>query len=123
MGYNQSGHIPNADPNNLEVILWSGEQRWNTRHKETSGSGPGFGPKTFGSGKVSPGHGKVSLFEWTLESNWGIEPRTLIWTKRIRTYVGMRGVLHRPNRHVMWSHSRTWYSRPQNQYMATNEHG
>ena len=47
LGYDQSGHIPNANQNDSEVpevVLGSGEQRSNTGHKETSGSGPGFGP-------------------------------------------------------------------------------
>ncbi len=52
-----------------------------------------FGPGTFGYDKVSWVHREVSLFEWTLESTLGFEPGTLIWTRRIGTCVGTRGVL------------------------------
>ena len=64
--------------NDPEVILWLGEQRWNTGHNDTSGSGPGFGPGTFDCGKVRQVHGKISLFKLTLESDWGVEPGILI---------------------------------------------
>ncbi len=93
LGYDQSGHIPNANPNDPEVILWSGKQQSNTGCNRTLWSASGFGPGTFGYVKVSRVHGKVSLFEWTLKSDWRIELRTLIRTRRIRTCVGTRGVL------------------------------
>ncbi len=84
---------------------------------------PGFGPGTFGYGKVSQVHGEVSLFKWTLESVSGFEPGTLIWMRRIGTCVGTKGVLHRPNRHVTQQYPRTWYSRHRNRYVGMTECG
>ena len=52
-GYNQSGHIPNANPNDPEVILWSGKQRSNAGRNGTLWSASGFGPGTFGYGKLA----------------------------------------------------------------------
>ena len=61
--------------------------------KGSLGSAKGFGPWTFGYGKVSQVHGKVSLFKWTLESAPGFEPGILIRTRNIGACVRTRGVL------------------------------
>ena len=72
LGYDQSGHIPTANPNDPEVILWSGKQQSNTGCKGTLGSVPGFGPRTFGLSKFIRLNGKVSHSE----SAPGFEPGT-----------------------------------------------
>ena len=42
LGYDQFGHIPNANPNDPEVILWSGKQQLNAGHNGTLWSVLGF---------------------------------------------------------------------------------
>ena len=76
MGYDRFGHIPNANPNDPEVILWSGKQRLNAGRNGTLWSVPGFGPGTFGYDKVSRVHSEVRPFEWTLKSALEFEPGT-----------------------------------------------
>ena len=97
LGYDQSGHIPNANPNDPEVILWSGKQRSKAGRNGTLWSAPGFGPGTFGYGEDSQVHGEVSPFEWTFVTAPGFEPGTLIRTRRIGTRVGTGGVSRRLN--------------------------
>ncbi len=73
LGYDQSGHIPNANPNDPGVILWLEKHRLNTGRNGTLWSAPGFGPRTFDLCEVSWVPGKDSPIGWTLESDRGIE--------------------------------------------------
>ncbi len=73
LGYDQSGHIPNANPNDPGDILWSGKHRSNAGRNGTIWFAPGFGPGTFGLCEVSRVPGEDSPIGWTLEFDRGIE--------------------------------------------------
>ncbi len=73
LGYDQYVHIPNANPNDPGVIIWSGKYPSNAGRNGTLWSTPGFGPGTFDLCEVSRVPGKDSPIGWTLESNRGIE--------------------------------------------------
>ena len=82
-GNGQSGDIPNANSNDPEVIIWSGEQRSNTGHNLTLGSTKGFVPWTFGLGKVSRARGKVSRNKGTFKSAPGFEPGIWCYGRKV----------------------------------------
>ncbi len=77
LGYDQSGHIPNANPNDPGVILWLGKHRSNAMCNGTLWSAPGFGPGTFELCKVSQVPGEDRPIGWTLDSDQGIKLGTL----------------------------------------------